>query len=78
MSSAALLVAALALLCVAGALFVLQRGARHRERASTERFIDSRMAHMTSSTPMMPRARMPFAASARSPPIPSESAGYAS
>jgi len=47
MSSAALLVAALALLCVAGALFVLQRGARHKERASTERFIDSRMAQMT-------------------------------
>lgn len=56
MSSAALLVAALALLCVAGALFVLQRGARHRERASTERFIDSRMAHMTSSTPLMQAA----------------------
>jgi tight adherence protein B len=54
MSSAALLAAALALLCVAGALFVLQRGARHKERASTERFIDSRMAQMTQAAQMAP------------------------
>ncbi|MBN3767914.1 type II secretion system F family protein [Burkholderia sp. Ac-20365] len=46
MYSAALMVAALALLCAALALVVAQRGAQRRERASTERFIDSRMAQM--------------------------------
>ncbi|BCF88846.1 type II secretion system F family protein [Paraburkholderia sp. PGU16] len=46
MFSVALIVAALALLCVAGALIVMQRGAQHKERASTERFIDSRMAQI--------------------------------
>ncbi|SDH70705.1 type II secretion system F family protein [Paraburkholderia phenazinium] len=44
MSSGTLLIAALALLCTAGALLLWQRGARRDERASTERFIDSRMA----------------------------------
>jgi tight adherence protein B len=44
MSSGTLLVAALALLCAAGALLLWQRGARREEQASTERFIDSRMA----------------------------------
>jgi len=44
MSSAIVLIAALAVLCVAGALLLLQRGAQREERASTERFIDSRMA----------------------------------
>ncbi|SEI40070.1 type II secretion system F family protein [Paraburkholderia diazotrophica] len=48
--SAALLVAALALLCVAGALLVVRRGAQRDERAGTERFIDSRMAQMTSAS----------------------------
>ncbi|WP_109478367.1 type II secretion system F family protein [Paraburkholderia sp. C35] len=46
MYSAALLIAALALLCAAGALIVVQRGAQRSERASTERFIDSRMAQL--------------------------------
>lgn len=36
--------AALALLCAAGALLILQRGALRKDQASTERFIDSRMA----------------------------------
>jgi tight adherence protein B len=44
MSSGIVLVAALALLCAAAALLVWQRGAQREERASTERFIDSRMA----------------------------------
>jgi tight adherence protein B len=44
MSSGILLVAALALLCAAGALLLLRRGAQREEQASTERFIDSRMA----------------------------------
>lgn len=48
--SASLLVAALALLCVAGALLVVRRGARRNERAGTERFIDSRMAQMASAS----------------------------
>ncbi|MEM5385612.1 type II secretion system F family protein [Paraburkholderia phymatum] len=48
--SAALLVAALALLCVACALLVVRRGARRNERAGTERFIDSRMAQMASAS----------------------------
>ncbi|PCE26879.1 type II secretion protein F [Paraburkholderia acidicola] len=43
-SVAALVFAALALVCVAGALLVLHRGAQHKGQASTERFIDSRMA----------------------------------
>ncbi|GAB2881103.1 hypothetical protein GCM10027093_15410 [Paraburkholderia jirisanensis] len=41
MSSAAVLAAALALLCVASALWFAQRGARRAGRTSTERFIDS-------------------------------------
>jgi tight adherence protein B len=41
MSSAAVLAAALALLCVASALWFVQRGARRAGRTSTERFIDS-------------------------------------
>jgi tight adherence protein B len=44
MSSAVLITLALALLCAAGALLILQRGAQRKEQASTERFIDSRMA----------------------------------
>ncbi|WP_027801387.1 type II secretion system F family protein [Paraburkholderia dilworthii] len=44
MSSAALIVAALALVCAAGALLILQRGARRKEQVSAERFIDSRMS----------------------------------
>lgn len=44
MFSATLLFVALALLCAAGALLLWQRGAQREERASTERFIDSRMA----------------------------------
>jgi tight adherence protein B len=44
MSSGVVLIAALALLCAAGALLVWQRGAQREKRASTERFIDSRMA----------------------------------
>lgn len=44
MSSAVLAFAALALLCAAGALLILQRGAQRKDRASAERFIDSRMA----------------------------------
>ena len=43
-SVAALVFAALALVCVAGALLVLHRGAQHKGQVSTERFIDSRMA----------------------------------
>ncbi|SIT36467.1 Flp pilus assembly protein TadB [Paraburkholderia piptadeniae] len=48
--SAALLVAALSLLCVAGALLVVRRGAQRKERAGTERFIDSRMVQMASAS----------------------------
>lgn len=44
MSSAILILAALALLCAAGALLILQRGAQRKEQVSRERFIDSRMA----------------------------------
>ncbi|RFU47976.1 type II secretion system F family protein [Paraburkholderia sp. DHOC27] len=44
MSSFVLIFAALALLCAAGALLILQRGAQRKEQASTARFIDSRMA----------------------------------
>lgn len=44
MSSVPLIFAALALLCAAGALLILQRGAQRRGQVSTERFIDSRMA----------------------------------
>ncbi|MBK3783651.1 type II secretion system F family protein [Paraburkholderia nemoris] len=43
MSSAVMVFAALALLCAAGALLILQRGAQRKDQASTERFIDSRM-----------------------------------
>lgn len=44
MSSSTVLFAALALLCAAAALLLWQRGAQREERASTQRFIDSRMA----------------------------------
>jgi tight adherence protein B len=49
MSSAALIFAALALLCAALALLVLQRGAQRKEQASAERFIDSRMSVATTA-----------------------------
>lgn len=51
MSSVPLIFAALALLCAAGALLVLQRGAQRSERDSTERFIDSRIAVATPGVP---------------------------
>ncbi|MDE1184643.1 type II secretion system F family protein [Paraburkholderia sp.] len=54
MSSAVVVIAALALLCAAGALLLLQRGAQRKGRASTERFIDSRMA--TAAAAVMPSA----------------------
>ncbi|MFL9867108.1 type II secretion system F family protein [Paraburkholderia fungorum] len=44
MSSAVMVFVALALLCAAGALLILQRGAQRKDQASTARFIDSRMA----------------------------------
>ncbi|SIO53464.1 tight adherence protein B [Burkholderia sp. GAS332] len=44
MSSVALVVAALALLCAALALLLWQRGAQRKDQVSTERYIDSRMA----------------------------------
>ncbi|MDI7048225.1 hypothetical protein QMN58_32485, partial [Escherichia coli] len=44
MSSAVMVFAALALLCAAGALLILQRDAQRKDQATTERFIDSRMA----------------------------------
>ncbi|MFM0501707.1 type II secretion system F family protein [Paraburkholderia caffeinilytica] len=44
MSSAVLVFAALALLCAALALLLWQRGAQRKDQASTERYIDSRMA----------------------------------
>jgi tight adherence protein B len=47
MSSTAVLAAALALLCVAAALWFVQRGARHSGRTSAERFIDSHIASAT-------------------------------
>jgi tight adherence protein B len=47
MSSAAVLAAALALLCVAAALWFVQRGARRSGRATAERFIDSHIASAT-------------------------------
>ncbi|ALE56572.1 type II secretion system F family protein [Paraburkholderia sp. RL17-368-BIF-A] len=56
MSSAALIFAALALLCAALALLVLQRGAQRKEQASAERFIDSRMS--VASTAAMSGAAM--------------------
>ncbi|CAE6825360.1 hypothetical protein R69658_06041 [Paraburkholderia aspalathi] len=43
MSSSVLVFAALALLCAAGALVVLQRGVQRKDHVNTERFIDSRM-----------------------------------
>ncbi|CAE6789746.1 UNVERIFIED_ORG: tight adherence protein B [Paraburkholderia sediminicola] len=43
MSSTVMVFAALALLCAAGALLILQRGAQREDQASTKRFIDSRM-----------------------------------
>ncbi len=43
-SAAALLFAALALLCAAGALLVLRRGEQRKGQVTTERFIESRMA----------------------------------
>jgi tight adherence protein B len=62
MSSGAVLIAAIALVCVAGALLLLQRGARREERVSTERFIDSRMAAtvpggVSPARPAAPRAQ---------------------
>lgn len=51
MFSATLLFVALALLCAAGALLLWQRGAQREERASTERFIDSRMAPTVPGAP---------------------------
>ncbi|SOE71881.1 Flp pilus assembly protein TadB [Burkholderia sp. OK233] len=44
MSSVVLVFAALALLCAALALLLWQRGAQRKDQASTERYIDSRMA----------------------------------
>jgi tight adherence protein B len=44
--------AALALLCAAGALLVLQRGAQRKDQASTERFIDSRMVFAQPASPV--------------------------
>ncbi|WP_025598545.1 type II secretion system F family protein [Burkholderia sp. WSM2230] len=51
MSSAALIFAALALLCAALALLILQRAAQRNEQASAERFIDSRMSVAHSAAP---------------------------
>ncbi|MCX4156757.1 MULTISPECIES: type II secretion system F family protein [Paraburkholderia] len=47
MSSSVLVFAALALLCAAGALLLLQRSAQRKDQMSAERFIDSRMASGT-------------------------------
>lgn len=44
MSSTVLVFAALALLCAAGALLLLQRSAQRKDQMSAERFMDSRMA----------------------------------
>ncbi|HZZ10144.1 MAG TPA: type II secretion system F family protein [Paraburkholderia sp.] len=49
MSSTPLIFAALALLCAAGALWILQRGAQRKGQVSTARFIDSRMAQAAPS-----------------------------
>ncbi|MCX4164443.1 MULTISPECIES: type II secretion system F family protein [Paraburkholderia] len=54
-SVAALVFAALALLCVAGALLVLHRGAQHKGQVSTERFIDSRLAATQTGGPGLVR-----------------------
>ncbi|WP_118179076.1 type II secretion system F family protein [Paraburkholderia phosphatilytica] len=50
MASAAALIGALALVCVACALFVWQRGVVRQSRVSTERFIDSRTARAQTAT----------------------------
>ena len=49
-ASAAALIGALALVCVACALFVWQRGVVRQSRVSTERFIDSRTARAQTAT----------------------------
>ncbi|CAB3698073.1 type II secretion system F family protein [Paraburkholderia rhynchosiae] len=51
MSSAALIFAALALLCAALALLILQRGAQRYEQVSAERFIDSRVGVVRNTAP---------------------------
>jgi tight adherence protein B len=57
MSSAAVLAAALALLCAAAALWFVQRGARRAARSSTERFIDSHMSGAARPTAGLAAAR---------------------
>jgi tight adherence protein B len=61
MSSAMLVVIALALICAALALLLLQRDAQRKEQAGAERFIDSRMA---------PAAAAPGAAAPRVATVP--------
>lgn len=60
MSSGTVFIAALALLCAAGALLLWQRGARREEQASTERFIDSRMAQAVPGAAGGARRAMPL------------------
>jgi tight adherence protein B len=68
MSSVTLLFAALALLCAAGALLLLQRGAHRKDQVSTERFIDSRIAPaMPGGSETVPRSAPPRAATAVHP-----------
>lgn len=65
MSSAVLAFAALALLCAAGALLILQRGAQRKDQASAERFIDSRMA--SAQPPLAPAAQAALGRRAAAP-----------
>ncbi|MFM0156016.1 type II secretion system F family protein [Paraburkholderia sediminicola] len=76
MSSVVMVFAALALLCTAGALLILQRGAQRKDQAITERFIDSRMAAAQSavSVPVSrtetTRRMTPMASFAPQAPVP--------
>jgi tight adherence protein B len=75
MFSAAVFTAALALLCVAGALWFMQRGARRSGRTSTERFIDSHMS--TAARPAAARQQGTAAPAARSTEAPRDGTWHA-
>ncbi|CAE6726008.1 type II secretion system F family protein [Paraburkholderia sp. SEWSISQ10-3 4] len=82
MSSAVLVFAALALLCAALALLLWQRGAQRKDQASTERYIDSRMAVAmpagvgAGGGPRAAPARAAAASAAIAPQAPPADAGW--
>jgi tight adherence protein B len=77
MSSVTLIFAALALLCAAGALLVLQRGARRSGQVSTERFIDSRMATATPNVPPVTASAQTARVARPTPQVPQAGASLA-